>query len=185
VDSKQTPLTDLMNPFSAVDYKTNSMSAPVANGQISEAAETATVQPFGEETPPSAGMPSDLCELDAKQNARMAVKSDGSIFFIDLNDVIAVEAQGNYVLLQRQSRSFRLRESISELAERLKHFGFVRIHRSALVNRSWVEEIRPCVNGEYVLRLRNGREFSVTRTYKKNLEALAELWLGNELFLGN
>jgi len=29
-----------------------------------------------------------------------------------------------------------------------------------------------------VLRLRGGREFTATRTYKKNLQLLAQLWIG-------
>jgi DNA-binding LytR/AlgR family response regulator len=125
-------------------------------------------------------VPVELREPFAIHTARMAIKSDGRILFINLSEVIAIQAQGNYVLLQCESGPFRLRESISQLAARLKHFGFVRIHRSTLVNRSWVEEIRTCVDGEYLLRLRSGREFSITRTYKRNLEALAELWLRNE-----
>jgi hypothetical protein len=32
------------------------------------------------------------------------------------------------------------------------------------------------------LKLRNGKEFSVTRTYKRNLAALADLWIGSEGF---
>lgn len=185
MDNKQAFLKAPASPFSPMNHSANSISATVVEPETSETTETDILQSFGGSASQSGEMPSEPGELDVRQTARLAVKSDGSIFFINLNDVIAVEAQGNYVLLQRESRSFRLRESISDLAERLKHFGFVRIHRSALVNRSWVEEIRPCVSGEYLLRLRSGREFSVTRTYKRNLEALAELWLGNELFSGN
>jgi two-component system, LytTR family, response regulator len=122
----------------------------------------------------------ELQEPFAIQTARMAIKSDGRILFINLRDVIAVQAQGNYVLLQCDFGSFRSRESISELAARLKHFGFVRIHRSTLVNRSWVAEIRTSMAGECLLLLKSGREFSVTRTYRRHLEALAELWLGSE-----
>lgn len=94
--------------------------------------------------------------------------------------MLAVVAQGNYVVLERQSGSFCLRESISTMAERLEPYGFVRIHRSALVNRSWVEEIGPRLTGECRVRLRGGKEFTVTRTYRQNLKALAELWLSND-----
>jgi DNA-binding LytR/AlgR family response regulator len=51
-----------------------------------------------------------------------------------------------------------------------------------LVNAALVEEIHPQPTGEYVLRVRGGREFTVTRTYKKNLQLLAELWIGMEGF---
>jgi len=62
-------------------------------------------------------------------------------------------------------------------------FGFVRIHRSILINRRSVQEVRPFLTGEYGLRLKNGKDLTVTRTYKKNLKALAEFWVGGASFL--
>lgn len=97
---------------------------------------------------------------------------------MNLDDVAAVQAEGNYVLLKRETGSYLLRESISSIAEKLEVYGFIRIHRSVLVNTTFVEEIRPISTGEYGLRLRGGKEYTVTRTYKKNLKSLAEFWIG-------
>ncbi len=117
------------------------------------------------------------------KSARIAIKAKRRILFIDAGDVIAVEAKGKYVLLLHSSSSHMLRESISTMEEKLNMHGFVRIHRSVLVNAALVEEIHPLSTGEYVLRVRGGREFTVTRTYKKNLQQLAQLWIGMEDFL--
>jgi DNA-binding LytR/AlgR family response regulator len=119
----------------------------------------------------------------APQSSKIGIKSNGRILFVDPRDVIAVEAEGNYVLLQREKGSDLLRESISTIAEKLKPFGFVRIHRSVLVNAALVQDIRPCPTGEYQLRLKDGRTYTVTRTYKKNLTGLAAFWLGTGTFL--
>jgi len=119
------------------------------------------------------------------KSARIAIKAKRRILFIDAADVIAVEAKGNYVLLLHTSSSHMLRESISTIEEMLNLHGFVRIHRSVLVNAALVEEIHPWPTGEYVLRMRGGREFTVTRTYKKNLQLLAQLWIGVEGFAGD
>jgi DNA-binding LytR/AlgR family response regulator len=116
------------------------------------------------------------------KSARIAIRAKGKILFIDAADVIAVEAKGKYVLLLHTSSSHMLRESISTMEEKLNLHGFVRIHRSVLVNAALVEEIHPLSTGEYVLRVRGGREFTVTRTYKKNLQLLAQLWIGMEGF---
>ena len=78
----------------------------------------------------------------------MAIKARGKIFFINLDDVVAVQADGKCVWLQQNARSYLLRESISVVAERLETHGFIRIHRSVLVNTSFVEEIRPLSTGE-------------------------------------
>ena len=106
----------------------------------------------------------------------------GKILFINLGDVVSVEARGKCAWLHQNASSYLLRESISVVAERLETHGFIRIHRSVLVNTSFVEEIRPLSTGEYRLRLGDGKEYTVTRTYKKNLKSLAEFWIGTGPF---
>jgi two-component system LytT family response regulator len=115
---------------------------------------------------------------DVVELARIAIKTKGTILFINPEDVVSIRGQENYVLLQRESVTHLLRESISVMAEKMVPYGFVRIHRSILINRRFVEEIRPFLTGEYGLRLKSGKEFTVTRTYMKNLKALAEFWVG-------
>jgi|SRR5450432_940644 DNA-binding LytR/AlgR family response regulator len=115
------------------------------------------------------------------QSLRVAIKVKGRILFINLGDVISVQADGKCVWFQQNANSYLLSESISAVAKRLETHGFVRIHRSVVVNTSFVEEIRPLSTGEYCLRVRGGKEYTVTRTYKKNLKSLAEFWLGKGL----
>jgi len=114
--------------------------------------------------------------------SRIAIRAGKKILFIDPADIIAVEAEGHYVMVQHKSSGYLLRESISTMAEKLGLFGFVRIHRSSLVNSAFVEEIQPLPTGEYVLRVRGGKRYTVTRTYKKNLHLLAESWIGTDGF---
>ncbi len=115
---------------------------------------------------------------------KIAIKTKGKILLIHPGDILAVEAEGNYVLLRRPSDSYLLRESISTMAEKLQPYGFIRIHRSVLVNASSVEEIHPGANGEYMLRIAGGKEYVVSRTYKNNLNALAHAWIGTDSFVG-
>jgi two-component system LytT family response regulator len=95
--------------------------------------------------------------------------------------VLVVQAEGNYVLLERETGSHLLRESISVMAKKLKPYGFLQIHRSVLVNASFVEEIQPQATGEYGLRLKGGKQYTVTRTYKANLNGLASTWIAPEV----
>ncbi len=96
--------------------------------------------------------------------------------------MITVRAEGNYVSLHGNGSSHLMRESISAVAKRLEPYGFIRIHRSMLVNSLFVEEIRPFPTGEYGLRVKGGKELTVTRTYKNNLKSLAEFWIGAGAF---
>jgi len=121
-----------------------------------------------------------LEEIAKRQVSRIAFRAKGSILFLDLADILAVQAEGNYVSLQHQRQSYLVRESLSSMTEMLKSYGFVRIARSVIVNISAVEEIQPLPTGEYRLRVKGGKEYLVTRTYKHNLRDLAQLWVGLE-----
>ncbi|MGA8541252.1 MAG: LytTR family DNA-binding domain-containing protein, partial [Terriglobales bacterium] len=113
-----------------------------------------------------------------RQSPRIAFKAKGSILLLDLADILAVQAEGNYVSLQHRSNAYLVHESLSSILEKLKPYGFIRIHRSVVVNISAVEEIQPLPTGEYRLRVKGGKEYLVTRTYKDNLRDLAQLWVG-------
>jgi DNA-binding LytR/AlgR family response regulator len=120
-------------------------------------------------------------EVIAKRQApRIAFKTKGRILLLDLADILAVQAEGNYVSLQHRPNAYLVHESLSSMAEKLKPYGFIRIHRSVVVNISAVEEIQPLPTGEYRLRVKGGKEYLVTRTYKHNLRDLAQLWVGSE-----
>ncbi|HEV3040184.1 MAG TPA: LytTR family DNA-binding domain-containing protein [Candidatus Angelobacter sp.] len=124
-------------------------------------------------------------ETIAKRQApRIAFKVKGSILLLDLADILAVQAEGNYVSLHHRCTPYLVRESLSSVAQKLKPYGFIRIHRSAIVNISAVEEIQPLPTGEYRLRVKGGKEYLVTRTYKDNLRDLAQLWVGSERLPG-
>jgi two-component system LytT family response regulator len=116
--------------------------------------------------------------LAKRRCTRVAFKAKGRIFFLDLPEIVAVHAEGNYVSIQHPRNPYLLRESLSAIAEKLAPYGFIRIHRSVVVNTSLVEEIEPLSTGEYRLRVKGGQEYLVTRRYKDNLRHLAHLWVG-------
>jgi DNA-binding LytR/AlgR family response regulator len=124
-------------------------------------------------------------EVIVKRRApRIAFRAKGSILFLDLAEIVAVQAEGNYVSLRHRPHPYLVRESLSSMAEKLKPYGFIRIHRSVVVNISAVEAIKPLATGEYRLRVKGGGEYLVTRTYKHNLRDLAQLWVGSERLCG-
>src|ERR1700751_2210344 len=122
--------------------------------------------------------------LAKRQAPRIAIKVKGKILFLDVAEIVAVQAEGNYISLRNRTNPYLLRESLSSMAEKLKPYGFMRIHRSVVVNISAVEEIRPLPTGEYRLRVKGGKEYLVTRRYKHNLRNLAQLWVGSERLCG-
>jgi len=128
-----------------------------------------------------------LRQLEAiakRQAPRIAIKEKGKILFLDVAEIVAVQAEGNYISLRHRTSSYLLRECLSSMAQKLEPYGFIRIHRSVVVNISAVEEIQSQPTGEYRLRVKGGKEYLVTRTYKDNLKDLAQLWVGSERLPG-
>ena len=67
-----------------------------------------------------------------------------------------------------------LRGTMKRLEEVLDPGIFVRVHRSAIVNRRRVTAMRPHRNGEYFLKLGQHTELKLSRKYKGNLSKLAD-----------
>jgi two-component system LytT family response regulator len=162
----------------AVDY----VLKPFTNDRIHQALNRALHRTESERAAQLIDLLPQLRELSQHRLEKMAIKAKGRIIFVDPAEVVTVQAEGNYVLLQKESGSYLLRESISAIAEKLSSYGFVRIHRSMLVNIAFVESVEPWLTGEYGLRVKGGKEYTVTRTYKKNLRGLARFWLCTEPF---
>ena len=162
----------------AVDY----VLKPFSSERVNQALDFASQRTASERAARLIELMPHLRPPTWQSSSKIAIKSNGRILFIDPSELVVVQAEGNYVLLRQETGSYLLRESISTIAEKLKPYGFVRIHRSALVNASFVRELRPRSTGEYELRLKDGKEYTVTRTYKKNLRSLAGFWVGTGVF---
>jgi DNA-binding LytR/AlgR family response regulator len=161
----------------AIDKPTaHPMLKPFSNERIHEAP-TVTIGRRAHERKATSG---PQLSAPAVDHSKIAIAIEGKVLLIDPADVIAVEAEGNYVLIVRSSRSHLVRGSISTVAEKLLSYGFVRIHRGVLVNASWVEGIHPRSTGEYLLCTRGGKEYPVSKTYRSNLRSLAQLWIGSD-----
>src|SRR5258708_4757447 len=69
-------------------------------------------------------------EMRCAHSRKIAIKARGSIVLVDPREVVSIHAEGNYVLLKRESGSYLLTESILDMVSKLGAYGFVRIHRS-------------------------------------------------------
>ncbi|MFZ3262497.1 MAG: LytTR family DNA-binding domain-containing protein [Terriglobales bacterium] len=161
------------------DYTLESMA-----DELCEAADTSVLPVIRADAANLMRVLRQLEVIATRQAPRIAFKAKGSILLLDLTDILAVQAEGNYVSLQHRLNPYLVHESLSSMAEKLKPYGFIRIHRSVVVNISAVEEIQPLSTGEYRLRVKGGKKYLVTRTYKRNLRDLAQLWVGPERLCG-
>jgi|SRR5215213_8010073 len=103
---------------------------------------------------------------------RFKIKSDGRVIFIKAADVDWISAEDYYVKLHIGAKTLLLRMSMNELEETLDPKGFLRIHRSVIVNFDRVKELRQHPNGEYVVVLTDGTELKLSRSRRERLEQL-------------
>jgi two-component system LytT family response regulator len=102
---------------------------------------------------------------------RLMIKSSGRIFFLTVDEIDWIEAEGNYPRLHVGQEAYRLRETLSALEQKLDSRRFVRIHRGSIVNLDRVQEIQLWFHGDYVILLKNGTKLTLSRRYKAKVEA--------------
>ncbi len=104
---------------------------------------------------------------------RLEVKTDGRTLYLDPDDIVFVEAAGNYVELHQSARPkpLLLRGTLNEFEMRLKANDFVRVHRSRLINRRHIASHTGTSSGDLRITLRDGRELAGSRRYRGNLVA--------------
>jgi two-component system, LytTR family, response regulator len=103
---------------------------------------------------------------------RFPIKSAGRTVFIQLDEIDYLEAAGNYVRLHIGQQEYLTRDTMSSFESKLSDSDFVRIHRSVIVNRKRIKELRPWFTGEYVVLLTTGKELTLSRGYRDRLPLL-------------
>lgn len=83
-------------------------------------------------------------------------------------DIEYVKAAGNYVELVTGDRTLLMRTTLHELSAQLSLVGFVRVHRSLLVNSLHVVAARRGRRGRGFVELRSGAELPVGRQFGDN-----------------
>jgi two-component system LytT family response regulator len=104
---------------------------------------------------------------------RLAIRDGSETACVDVDDIDWIDAAGDYMCVHAAGSTYVLRGTMKHLEEVLNPKTFVRVHRSAIVNRHRVTSMRPHRNGEYFLQLGDDTELKLSRKYKKSIERLA------------
>lgn len=102
---------------------------------------------------------------------RFLVKKLGREFLVRVADIEWIESAGNYVNLHVRGRVYPLRDTMTNISERLAAQGFQRVHRSAIVNLDQVAEIVSYDTGDGEARLHTEASVPVSRRFRKELRA--------------
>jgi two-component system, LytTR family, response regulator len=140
----------------AVDYLLKPFDDPRFQAALRRAEEALAASPRGDE----------------RYRQRLVIRSIGRVQLVDVAQIDWLEASGNYVEIHAGKESFLHRERMRVLEEQLDPTEFVRIHRSIIVNRAAVAQIRTIAAGDHSVILRGGQRLRLSRTYRSALESL-------------
>lgn len=107
-------------------------------------------------------------EAPHQEDPVIPVELAGTTRMLPRSSVRWVEAAGDYARLHTADSSHLVRVPLATLAERWSDSGFVRIHRSYLVQIRLIDELR-LVNSGYVVVL-GGTELPVSRRHTRDLK---------------
>ncbi|MCG8417530.1 MAG: LytTR family DNA-binding domain-containing protein [Proteobacteria bacterium] len=114
----------------------------------------------------------DNYEPPKKRVSRLAIKSSGRVVFLNVDDIDWIEAADYYVQLHVGDKTYLHRQSMTSLEKQLDPEAFLRIHRSAIVHRDRIRELRHQGRRELVVVLDSGVELKVARSQRDKIQGL-------------
>jgi len=95
------------------------------------------------------------------------VQKSEKLFNLPVEEIIYLEASGDYTVISTKSDQFVSSSGIGKLEEIMNPDTFIRVHRSTIVNVNFLKEIERHFNGGMMVKMQNGKSFPVSRTYAK------------------
>lgn len=114
------------------------------------------------------GLIEDL-EARKERPTRLVLRTAGRITFLRVDEIDWIEAADNYVRVHVGKEAHLMRETLQSVEKRLDPGKFLRVHRSHLVNLERIRELRPIFHGDYLVKLVNGTELTLSRNYREKL----------------
>jgi len=81
-----------------------------------------------------------------------------------------VDAAGDYMCIHSLGKTYILRSTLSHLQSQLDPSQFARIHRSTLINKAHIDNVKPLTKGDKQVLLINGTRLRSSRNYAVNLQ---------------
>ncbi|MEO6610585.1 MAG: LytTR family DNA-binding domain-containing protein [Chitinophagaceae bacterium] len=103
---------------------------------------------------------------EKKEQQRIAIPSMEGLQFVNMDDIIYLEAQSNYTLIYlKNSYKLTVSKTLKDFEELLPPSVFIRIHHSHIINRNAVEKYIRGEGGQVLMK--NGVTLDVARRKKE------------------
>jgi two-component system, LytTR family, response regulator len=107
-------------------------------------------------------LPEDIRQPEEKN--RIVIKESGNIRIIPVHDVIFIESYDDYVKIHTAKEVFLKKKTMSFYESALDGNQFVRIHRSYILQLSYLTRIEPLEKETHVALLKNGVKLPLSKT---------------------
>ena len=159
--------------FSAIDY----ILKPVNPEKLVEAVKRADCLRQKEFNTQLGALRENLENL-GKQNKKIILKNQESIFLLNIDEVIHCESDGSYTIFETANQQrILVSKVLKDYDHLLSDSGFLRVHRSHLINLKHIKRFDR-QDGGYVI-MSNGAQISVSTSGRERLLELFDE-LGNE-----
>jgi len=102
---------------------------------------------------------------------RLEIRADGRTLYLEPGEIVWIEAAGNYVEVHVAARAqpILVRGTLGDYEGRLADDGFIRVHRSRLLNRAHMKGFETTHSGDVTITLSDGRGIAGSRRFRDNL----------------
>jgi two-component system LytT family response regulator len=103
---------------------------------------------------------------EKNQYNRLAIPSQEGLQFVEVNDIIYLEAESNYTIIYiKPSQKITVSKTLKDFEEMLPHTIFIRIHHSYIINKNHVQKYLKGEGGRVIMS--NSKTLDVARRKKE------------------
>jgi len=106
---------------------------------------------------------------------RIAVKTRHKVHVLGVNEIIYLEAEGDYVMIHTKDGNFLKEKTMKYFESHLDPEKFIRIHRSFIVNAEVIERIELYDKESYSVLLKNGSNLKASSSGYKLLKQILHM----------
>ncbi len=110
-----------------------------------------------------------LQHLRRPANTMFPLREGSRVSFVSYDEICHVTASGSYCEIFTTQKRHLVRTTLAQLQDELEPYGFVRIHRSTIINPRFLAELNHVPSGDLEVRLRDGQRMRVSKSHRDGL----------------